>query len=348
MKILITGNMGYVGPGVVQRLRKKYPEAEIVGYDTGFFAHNLSTHAGLPEVQLSSQHFGDIRYFPEKLLAGVNLVIHLAAISNDPIGQQFETVTNAINGEASVAIAKAAQKAGVERFVFASSCSMYGATEGGARTETDKLNPLTAYARSKVRMEQELAELASETFLVTNLRFATACGMSPRLRLDLVLNDFVACALSSGTIEILSDGTPWRPLIDVQDMARAIDWAGQRTLEVGGPIVSVNVGRTDWNYQIKDLAQMVAEEIPGTQVIISGSPGGDKRSYKVDFSLFEKLAPDHIPQVPVQESIRNLYEGMRTIGFDDSDFRNSNLIRLKSLQKHLGAGRLNADLFWQV
>jgi nucleoside-diphosphate-sugar epimerase len=218
MKIVILGNMGYVGSVVTQHLRKAYPTATLVGFDTGFFASCLTHATYLPERELNQQYFGDVRDFPDEILHEADAVINLAAISNDPMGQRFENVTMEINYKACIAIAKRASALGVKSFVFASSCSVYGATKGKAH-ETSNVNPLTAYARSKVYAERDLRLLANNDFTITCLRFSTACGMSPRLRLDLVLNDFVACALTSHQISILSDGTPWRPLINVNDMA---------------------------------------------------------------------------------------------------------------------------------
>jgi nucleoside-diphosphate-sugar epimerase len=194
MKILILGNMGYVGPSVVDQLRETYPEAELIGYDIGYFAHCLSNVDYLPETKLNQQIFADIRNFPAELLEGVDAVINLAGISNDPMGNKYEEVTLDINFRATVRLAKLAKDKGVKNFVFASSCSMYGLADDSPRKEGDKLNPLTAYARSKVMAEEGLEPLAEDGFTVTCLRFATACGWSNRFRLDLVLNDFVAGA----------------------------------------------------------------------------------------------------------------------------------------------------------
>ena len=251
MRILITGPMGYVGPILARHLRATFPDAELIGFDSGYFAHNLTGTLRLPETLLDRLHFGDIRNFPPDLLDGVDAVVHLAAISNDPMGKEFEAVTEAINEKASIALAQMAQERGVGTFVFASSCSIYGAAEGSPRREADPLNPLTAYARSKVAMENALRSSNAGQMTVTCLRFATACGMSDRLRLDLVLNDFVASALATGEITVLSDGTPWRPLIDVADMARAIEWAIGRAAENGGRFLVVNAGNQAANYQVR-------------------------------------------------------------------------------------------------
>ncbi len=347
MRILITGNMGYVGPVLTRFLRANLDQPELVGFDAGFFGHSLTGAELLPEALLDKQVFGDIREFPPELLDGVDAVVHLSAVSNDPMGNKFEAVTAEINQQASVRLAELAAERGVKNFVFASSCSMYGYAEGGARKETDPTNPLTAYARSKIGSEQAFAQLDLGRMAVTSLRFATACGMSDRLRLDLVLNDFVACAIASGEITVLSDGTPWRPLIDVEDMARAISWAIVRDPGNGGKFLAVNAGRDECNYQVSELAQSVARAAPGTRVSINTSAPPDKRSYKVDFSLFKTLAPAHIPQVTLEESIRRLHRGLTGMGFADKDFRNSPFMRLKTLERHMAAGRLGPDLRWR-
>ncbi|MGX4770514.1 NAD-dependent epimerase/dehydratase family protein [Bradyrhizobium guangdongense] len=347
MRILITGSMGYVGSVLTRHLRKNFPTAELVGFDSGYFAHNLTCSASLPEVRLDRLHFGDLRNFPTDLLDGVDAVVHLAAISNDPMGKEFESVTEAINERASVELARMAEEKGVAKFIFASSCSIYGAAEGRPRRESDPLNPLTAYARSKVAMENALRTNNAGKMTVTCLRFATACGMSDRLRLDLVLNDFVASALATNEINVLSDGTPWRPLIDVADMARAIEWAVHRTPETGGDVLLVNVGSTQGNYQVRQLAEVVAAELAGTKISINRDALPDKRSYQVDFSLFSQLAPSHAPVVSLTQSVRNLSAGLRGMSFSDKEFRGSSLMRLRTLKDHIEQGRLSSDLHWQ-
>ena len=345
-RILITGNMGYVGPGVVRHLRQEFPQAELIGYDMGFFAHCLTGAYRLPESRLDRQHFGDVRDLPTELLQGVDAIVHLAAISNDPMGSAYEDVTLAVNYQAGVGLAQRAKSAGVRAFVFASSCSMYGAGGEGAKTEKSTLNPLTAYARSKVLSEQDLAPLADADFRVTCLRFATACGWSDRLRLDLVVNDFVAGAVAAGEINILSDGTPWRPLIHVQDMARAIEWAIGREAENGGDFLAVNAGSDQWNYQVRELAEAVAAAIPGTTVSLNAAAPPDKRSYRVDFSLFRQLAPDHQPQRTLTDAIAELRDGLVSMGFRDASFRSSQLMRLQVLAALRDSGQLTADLEW--
>jgi len=349
MRVLITGNMGYVGPVLVRHLRTRFPDCQLIGFDSGLFANCLTTPGPLPEVLLDAQHFGDTRDFPAGLLAGVDAVVHLAAISNDPIGNRFEAVTEEINQAASIRLAAQAAAHGVGHFVYASSCSVYGSAEGAPRCEGDALDPLTAYARSKVGTERVLAQMDLNGMVTTCLRFATACGMSDRLRLDLVLNDFVAGALTSGAITVLSDGTPWRPLIDVRDMARAIEWAILRTPEKGGRVLNLNVGSDARNHRVRDLAEAVAAALPGTGVDINTDAPPDRRSYRVSFARFAELAPAHQPRHGLDSSIAALLRGLRDIAFADTRFRESSrMIRLGCLSSLMQAGQLSADLRWQV
>ncbi len=344
MKILITGNLGYVGPGVVREFRRNYPEAEIVGYDLGFFAKHVTSNGIFPESYLDTQIFGDVRDFPEHLLEGVDTVVSLAAISNDPIGNKFEEATLDVNYRAAIDIARKAKKQGVKNYVYASSCSVYGAAEDAPRTEVSEVNPLTAYARSKVNTEIDLAGIAGSEFKITCHRFATAGGMSERLRLDLVLNDFVAGAVTAGGITILSDGSPWRPLINVRDMARAIRWSHEREHSNGGDFLIVNTGSDEWNYMVKDLAKRIGELIPGIDVSINRNAAPDKRSYRVDFGLFKKLAPNHQPAFDLDTTIMDLVQGYKDIGFKDKNFRESEFMRLNVVNDLLQKGIIDKDL----
>jgi nucleoside-diphosphate-sugar epimerase len=345
MKIVITGNMGYVGSTVLSHLRSAFTGATIVGVDSGLFGH-CTTQGVIPERLADAQVFGDVRDLPESVFSGADVVVHLAAISNDPMGVRFEAVTEEVNQLASIRLAETAARSGVSRFVFASSCSIYGFADGDARSEEDALNPLTAYARSKVGAEIGLREVASNSSMsVTALRFATACGFSGRTRLDLVLNDFVASALSTGRISVLSDGTPWRPLIHLSDMARAIEWAIVRPI-LNDRFIQVNVGSNEWNYQVAELAEAVRSLVPGTTIQINKDAQPDKRSYRVNFSHYRSIAPDHQPQVSLNEAIIDIRDGLLGIGFNDPDYRRSNLIRFNVLEQHLTAGRLRSDIRW--
>jgi nucleoside-diphosphate-sugar epimerase len=348
MKIIITGNMGYVGSSVVSHLRTMFPAAVIVGVDSGLFGHCL-TQGVIPERNIDVQIYRDVRDPLEDVFSGADVVVHLAAVSNDPMGLRFEDVTKEVNESTSIQIADLAARNGVRRFIFASSCSIYGFADGPARSEGDTLNPLTAYARSKVGAEVGLQQIAINTDMtICALRFATACGFSGRTRLDLVLNDFVASALSTGRISVLSDGTPWRPLIHLNDMARAIEWAIVRPVPNDESFLAVNVGSDKWNYQVADLAEAVRSFVAGTTIEINKNAQPDKRSYRVDFSRYKSIAPNHQPQVSLEEAIRDIRDGLLGMSFKDADYRRSNLMRLNVLDEHLDAGRLQPNLRWSV
>jgi nucleoside-diphosphate-sugar epimerase len=334
----------------VGRLRETRERAWIGGLDAGYFAHCLTGVRATPERLLDAQYYADVRGVPSDMLAGVDAIVHLAGISNDPIGNAFEEVTLAINHRATVELAGRAKAAGVGAFVFASSCSIYGQADDAPRVEESELGPLTAYARSKALAERDLAPLADDRFRVTCLRFATACGMSDRLRLDLVLNDFVASAIATGRIDIMSDGTPWRPLIHVADMARAIDWAIDRPGQEDGAdaFLVTNVGSDTWNVQVRQLADEVARALPGVQVSVNPDAVPDKRSYRVSFARFEGLAPDHQPQVDLEAAVTDLVDGLNRMSFSDAGFRESQLARLPVLTRLRAMRLMDDDLRWIV
>jgi nucleoside-diphosphate-sugar epimerase len=342
MRICITGNLGYVGPCVTEHLRSAYPAATVVGLDTGFFAGCLLDPLHYPECLPDVQYFADVRALPAGVFDGVDAVIHLAALSNDPLGNRFTEATSEINHRASIEVARQARRAGARSFVFASSCSVYGLSGHVPRSERSEVNPLTAYAKSKVRAEADLAQLADEGFVVTCLRFATACGASPRLRLDLVLNDFVASAVTTGEVRILSDGTPWRPLIAVRDMARAAEWAALcRTADDGGAFLVLNVGSDEWNCQVRELATAVASAFPGTRLIINTDAQPDARSYRVDFGLFRSLAERYQPQCTLAGTIADLKAVLERASFKDANFRQSRFVRLHALSTLTSGGLLD-------
>ncbi len=345
MNILITGNMGYVGSELTKFLRKTHPNSKLIGYDIGYFKDNL-TNKVIPEKYLDHQYLGDIRKFDENILTNIDSVIHLAAISNDPIGNKYEIVTKEVNYLASIKLAKAAYLKGIKTFIFASSCSVYGIGINENKTESCELNPLTAYAKSKIKTEFELKNIAAKNFIVTSLRFATACGKSSRLRLDLVLNDFVTSAFVNKKIEILSDGKPWRPIIDVEDMTRAITWAMNRQPADGGNYLAVNVGKNEHNFQIKDLAFEVNQIFPNIEVSLDTKNHSDNRSYKVDFGLLDSLAPNYTPQKSIEQSIEEIKNNLKLIKFNTKNFRESDFIRLKKLNKLRKQNRLNNNLEW--
>jgi nucleoside-diphosphate-sugar epimerase len=346
MKVFVTGNLGYLGTVLNKILLENYPSSKIIGYDTGFFAHCLIGADYNPDHGVSIQYFGDIRDISLAHLNDIDVVIHLAGLSNDPIGKEFEAITSDINREASVRLARLSVQAGVKNFVFASSCSIYGYADGSAKKETDPANPLTAYARSKIGTENDICELDLESMIFTSLRFATACGWSNRLRLDLVLNDFVACAISSREITVLSDGSPIRPLIDVEDMSRAIVWAMTRDTINGGQFLIINTGSDKNNFQVKDLANEVKKQILGTSITINSDALIDKRSYAVDFSLYKKMAPNHQPKILLQDSIKRLYNGLLSVNFINKNFRQSSFNRLFMLKNLILSKKINSTLRW--
>jgi nucleoside-diphosphate-sugar epimerase len=286
-------------------------------------------------------------------LRGFDAVIHLAALSNDPISNRFETLTDEINHRASVKLAQLAKQAGCTRFTFASSCSVYGQSEGIA-SETSPVNPLTAYARSKYDTECALQRVAAPEFTISCLRFATACGSSPGLRLDLVLNDFVTRAMLEQKITILSDGTPWRPLIHVSDMARALEWSLHR--DPAMPYVVANVGSNEWNYRVIELAEAVARGIPGVSISVNKEAPPDKRSYRVGFDLFNELAAERYrPLVSLPAAIEDLAGGLDQIlsqiptrprNFKELQDRIVDVIRLEKISKLQASGILSNALEW--
>lgn len=331
MRVLVTGNLGYVGQvaqGHLATLRH-----EIVGVDCGLFVQKWI------DVLQPAQFIGDIRYIEKHHLLGFDAIVHLAAVSNDPTGQEFEAATDEINRATTIRLARLAHAAGVKRFVFASSCTVYGMDGLALKNEEWPTNPLTAYANSKRDAEKGVSLYADGQMQVTCLRFATACGASPALRLDLVLNDFVASAVTRGRIEVLSDGTPWRPLIAVSDMARAIEWALQRD---GEQYQIVNVGSAEWQWQIGELAEKVGQFM-GVPMSVNSKAEHDRRSYRVDFSLFKSLAPDHQPIADFERTVFELGAQIANLELEP-DFRKGKYARLYALRALMAQGKIDQNL----
>ena len=343
MKILITGNMGYVGSVLTNYLKSNLKNSQLCGLDTGYFAHNNTSSNFLPEINLDKQYFFDIRNIPDNLLDGIDSIIHLSALSNDPIGQKFNRVTKKINVDASIDLFNLAVKKNIKNFVFASSCSVYGQSKNKFVNESSFVEPLTAYARSKVEFENYIIS-KSNNIKVTSLRFATACGASDRLRLDLVLNDFVVSAIKNKKIEILSRGDQWRPFIDVEDMARAIHWAVVR--KNGNKKLIVNAGSNKLNLKIKDLALNIKKIIKNVDVKTNKNAPADNRSYAVNFDLFKKLAPKFQPKNSLKKIFLNLIKNINNLN-TDKNFRKSDLVRLQMLENHITKKRLDKNLFWK-
>lgn len=345
MRTLITGNMGYIGSFLVPFLRERQPSSTLYGLDIGLFKNELSILGAAPEQYLTQQYDMDIRDADMTIPKG-DVCIHLAAVSNDPMGNSFDLATDQINFEGTVNMAMHAKAAGYKVFIMASSCSVYGFSDGKSVNEESPVNPLTAYARTKYEAEQAISRLADDDFHVVCLRFSTACGFSPRLRLDLVLNDFVANAFVKQRIDILSDGTAWRPLISVEDMSRAFEWAALN-YEKLPPFEVFNVGSESWNYTIRDLAYEVKNCMPGCVVDIQGKSNPDNRSYRVNFEKFQRRAPEVLPSSPIQKTIRDLKNGLEDFDFQDPNFRDSRFMRLNVLNDYLYQDKIDPLLSWR-
>lgn len=346
MKILVTGNLGYIGPELGRKIKNYFDDSELGGIDTGLFLQCITSKKRIGDTYYDFQHFHDIRDISFDIVKDCDAVISLAAVSNDPIGKDFEEATKEINFEANCKLAELCSKSGVKKFIFASSCSMYGAAGEKAKREDDLTDPLTAYARSKIGVENHLKKnLNKDEMKLIFLRFATACGASDRLRLDLVLNDFVASAVKYKKISILSDGTPWRPLIDVEDMANSIIWSIVNNFEDNKPL-SINVGSNEWNFNVLELAKSVSDSISGTTIDLNTEAPKDNRSYKVDFSLYKSLAGDFYPSNTIDKSIERIAKLIYDLELPSSGFRNSNYIRLNHIKNLITKKEINKNLRW--
>jgi len=338
MRVLVTGHNGYIGSVMVPVLQAA--GHEVLGLDT-FFYEDCTFGEDFHRVPALRK---DVRDVTLADLQGFDAIVHLAALSNDPLGDLKPEWTYDINHAASVRLAKLAKEAGVQRFLYASSCSMYGAAGEELVTEEAPLSPLTAYAVSKVRTEKDLSKLADESFSPVFMRNATAYGVSPRLRADLVLNNLVCWAHTTGKVRILSDGTPWRPIVHVEDIANAFAAALVAPREAIHN-QAFNVGVNGENYQIRDLAEIVQETVPGCSVEYAGQGEPDQRSYRVDFSKLARTL-DFKPRWNARLGAQELYLALRRIGLSVEDFQGQKYIRLKRLKYLLDAGYLDGTLRW--
>jgi nucleoside-diphosphate-sugar epimerase len=340
MRILVTGSDGYIGsllgPYLAQRGH------DVVGLDAGFYRAGWLYNPGTPEVATLTR---DIRELKEADLEGFGAVVHMAELSNDPLGQLAPTITYDINHHGSVQLATTAKAAGAERFVYTSSCSVYGDADEELVEEGSPLHPQTAYAICKQRVEEDVAPLADTDFSPTFLRNATAYGASPRMRFDIVLNNLCGLAWTTREIRMESDGTPWRPLVHVVDICKAI----AEVLEAPREVVHnqiLNVGDREANYQIRDVADIVGRVFPGCEVTV-GVRGGDLRSYRVSFAKIHELLPDFECDWNAELGARQLLEVLSAVDLTDEEFRSRSFTRLKQIEYLLGTGQLDASFFWR-
>jgi nucleoside-diphosphate-sugar epimerase len=340
MRTLVTGHKGYIGSVAVPLLLGA--GHEVVGCDSDLFMQCTFCPPvpDVPELRV------DLRDLERRHLDGFEAVVHLAALSNDPLGDLNPDVTYDINHAASVRLARLAREAGSRRFVYSSSCSSYGTAGDNFVDETAELRPLTAYAISKVRVEQDVARLASEGFSPTFLRNATAYGVSPRLRFDLVLNNLVAWAYAKGRVHIKSDGSPWRPIVHVEDIGRAI----LAVLAAPRDVVhnqAINVGQTEENYRIRELAEIVRQVVPGSEIEYAADGGPDPRCYRVDFGKIHRLLPEFKPQWNARRGAEELYAAYRRVGIRLEECEGPRFKRIDHLKLLLASDRVDATLRWR-
>ena len=341
MRVLVTGHKGYIGTVLVPMLLDA--GHDVVGLDSDLF-RGCTFREGIrqvPELRL------DLRDVERKHLEGFATVIHLAALSNDPLGDLNPQITYEINHFASVRLAELAKRAGVSRFLYSSSCSSYGKAGDDLLDETAELRPITPYAISKVRVEQDVARLANERFTPTFLRNATAYGVSPRLRFDLVLNNLVTWAHTKGRVHIKSDGSPWRPIVHVEDISRAF----LAVLTAPREAVynqALNVGQSEENYRVRDLADIVRQVVPRSEIEYAEGGGPDPRCYRVDFSKIRRMVPSFQPQWNARRGARQLFGEYCQVHLTLEDAEGPRFKRIDHLKELMATGKVDETLRWRA